>query len=178
MAHDATLILEQLGSRGIIVLTTRELRNALPYNSRSAFFAALKSLTEQETLQRVSRGVYINCLRRKNNGYLIEEIACVLRRGYFNYISLESILSEFGVISQVMMSRITVMTSGPSGEFATPYGVIEFTHTSRSLESLRARTITVDGRPLLIATKEAGVSDLRRVGRNVNMIDWDEVDSD
>jgi hypothetical protein len=73
-----------------------------------------------------------------------------------------------------MIDRITIMTSGARGTFFTRYGTIEFTHTSRSLEDLRARTISMEGRPLLLAGKSAGISDLRRVGRNINMLDPEE----
>ncbi len=80
-------------------------------------------------------------------------------------------LSEYGIISQVPMSRITLMTTGANGLYETPYGTIEFTHTKRHPAELIQRTRNVKGRPLRIATKQAAVADLRRAGRNVNMID-------
>lgn len=173
--NDAIATLKSLGQQGCRVLTKADLAAVLRYSSAKSLFVLLRHLVENNILQRVARGVYVNLLATPSNGYLIEEIACVLREGHFNYVSLESILSEFGVISQIMISRITVMTSGSSGTFETPYGVIEFTHTSRSLESLQSRTVHMERRPLLIATKKTGVADLRRVGRNVNMIDLEEL---
>jgi predicted transcriptional regulator of viral defense system len=177
LMNDAIVALTKVDRQNARILRKAELRAILRYGSERSFSELLRRLVQTDVLERVSRGVYLNLLGSPSRGYLVEEIACALRKGYFNYVSLESILSEFGIISQIMISRITVMTTGSSGVFETPYGVIEFTHTSRSLESLKNRTVKVGGRPLLLATKEAGISDLRRVGRNVNMIDIDEVDS-
>ncbi len=41
---------------------------------------------------------------------------------------LESALSEYGVISQIPIDRLTIMTTGRKGHYKTPYGTIEFTH--------------------------------------------------
>ncbi|MCF9158081.1 hypothetical protein J7919_23515, partial [Vibrio parahaemolyticus] len=67
--------------------------------------------------------------------------------------------------SQVMTDRITIMTTGRKGEFRTPYGVIEFTHTKRDDIDIINNTIT-SARPLRIAT----LRDLKRVGRNTHLI--------
>jgi predicted transcriptional regulator of viral defense system len=129
-------------------------------------------------LQRVAKGVYVNPMARSKKGQVVEDIAAVLRRGHFSYVSRESMLSEYGVISQVPMSRITLMTTGANGLYETPYGTIEFTHTKRHPAELIQRTRNVKGRPLRIATKQAAVADLRRAGRNVNMIDTTELHDD
>lgn len=54
-----------------------------------------------------------------------------MRSGHTSYLSYESALAEFGSISQVPAVYI-VATTGNSGQYQTPYGDIEFTHTSRS----------------------------------------------
>jgi len=83
----------------------------------------------------------------------MEHIAKALRRGEYNYVSLESILSEYGLISQIPMDRLTVMTTDRSGIYKTPYGVIELTHTKRPVADLLDSMQKVEGRPLRIATK-------------------------
>ncbi len=106
---------------------------------------------------------------RHKGGYTIEYVAKSLRRGEYNYISLESALSEYGVISQIPIVRLTVMTTGRKGVFKTPYGVIEFTHTDRDDIDILNNTILSD-RPLRIATESAAIRDLKRVGRNTHML--------
>ncbi len=71
--------------------------------------------------------------------------------------------------------RLTVMTTGASGEYHTLWGVIEFPHTARGPAEVLRRCRRMGERPILGATRSAAISDLRRVGRNVNMIDWDQV---
>ena len=125
---------------------------------------------------RVAKGIYLNPYASSRNSWAIEEVAKALRPDSFSYISLESILSEYGVISQIPIGRITIMTTGARGVFETPLGIIEFTHTKRSPESLIERTLHDKRRPLRIAKKMAAVQDLYRVGRNTNMIDQEELD--
>ncbi len=59
--------------------------------------------------------VYPFTLSRHKGGNTIEYVAKSLRRGEYNYISLESALSKYGVISQIPIDRLTVMTTGRKG---------------------------------------------------------------
>ena len=62
------------------------------------------------------------------------------------------------------------MTTGREGLYHTPYGTIEFTHTGRKLADILSGLLSIPGRPLRIATQEAALRDLRRVGRNIKMV--------
>jgi len=161
---------------GVYVLSKRDLAKAFPGEKEKAFEKSLQRLVSDGILQRVAKGVYVNTMAKSKKGQVIEDIASVLRRGHFSYVTRESMLSEYGVISQVPMSRVTLMTTGANGLYETPYGTIEFTHTKRRPAELIARTVSVKGRPLRIATKQAAVADLVRAGRNTNMIDREELD--
>ena len=125
-------------------------------------------------LQRAARGVYVFAYSRNINADTVELIAKTLRRGHYSYISLESALSLYGAISQVPVDRLTVMTTGREGEFKTPFGVIEFTHTKRSVSEIIGNVIQTD-RPLRIATRKTAYRDLKRVGRNVHLVDESEI---
>ncbi|EYU15471.1 hypothetical protein [Photorhabdus aegyptia] len=89
-------------------------------------------------LSRPVRGIYLFNFAHSHDSYAIEHIAKALRRGEYNYISLESALSEYGVISQILIDRLTVMTTGRKGLYHTPLGTIEFTHTKRQQEDILA----------------------------------------
>lgn len=156
------------------VFAVADLRRLFPERSENTFAEGLRRLVAQGVLERAARGVYVYALSRRSRQYLVEEVAACLRRGEYNYISLESALSEFGAISQVPISRITVMTTGRGGMIATPYGDIEFTHTARPVSDILESTLAADGRPLRIARVETALRDLRRVGRNLHMVDPDE----
>lgn len=67
------------------------------------------------------------------------------------------------------------MTTGRKGIYKTIYGVIEFTHTKRTVKDILENTIKIKERPLRIASKEAALRDLKRVGRNMNLINREEL---
>lgn len=156
--------------QGRVIFTRNELRLLFPDDGDAAFKAGVDRLVVRGVLHRISRGVFVFALAERGDPYMLERIAALLRRGAYSYLSLESALSEYGVISQVPLAGITVMTTGRAGMFRTPYGRIEFTHTKRGAADILDRTRDV-GRPLRLATPEAAARDLRRVGRNVHLID-------
>lgn len=55
------------------------------------------------------------------------------------------------------------------------YGAIEFTHTKRRMPEIIQRPLIVKGRPLRIASRQTADRDLVQVGRNVGMVDQDEI---
>jgi predicted transcriptional regulator of viral defense system len=169
--------LAALDRQGVYVLAKRDVEKLFPDESEKSLAQSLKRMVGDGLLQRVARGLYVNPAASSKNRWIGEEIAKALRPGQLSYLSLESILSEYGVISQIPVSRMTVMTTGASGLIETPYGVIEFTHTKRSVAEIIKRTLMPKGRPLRIATQEAAVRDLLRVGRNVNMMDLSALDA-
>ncbi len=138
--------------------------------SRKTLQESLNRFVKAGFLERLCRGLYLFSFTAHKNRYLIEKIAIALRPGHYNYLSLESALSEYGVISQIPIDRITVMTTGRKGECETPYGVVEFTHTRRTIFDILENTLSID-RPLRFAKKQTAWRDLKRVGRNLHLVD-------
>lgn len=166
--------LNEWDRHGRYVFSHHELRRLFPEESAKAFEKSLARMVARGLLMRAARGVYMNPFA-SSDGYAIEHIAKVLRPGEYNYVSLESALSEYGVISQILIDRLTVMTTGRKGAYRTHYGTIEFTHTKRSLAEILQSMVTVPGRPLRVATLEAARRDLRRVGRNRHLMESEDV---
>lgn len=88
-----------------------------------------------------------------------------------SYISLESQLSFTGDISQVMMDRVTVMTKGRSGEFTTPYGVIELAHTKKPVAALMPNLYFDPEIKMYRANTEQALADLKHCNRNLHMLE-------
>lgn len=172
---DAIKKLQELDRLGVYVFTKADIGKAFPEEQEKALEKSLQRLVKDGILERVAQGVYVNPQARSKSGYVAEDIATVLRRGHFTYVSRESILSEYGVISQVPVRRLTLMTTGRKGTYDTPYGTIEFAHTKRRPSEILNRTLSAKNRPLRVATKLAAVADLRRAGRNVDMMDESEI---
>lgn len=176
--QDALKTFREWDKQGRYVFTRHELAKLFLNDSPKAFTEGLMRLVKQGLLQHPSRGVYLYNYAQNVDGYAIEHIAKALRPGCYNYVSLESALSEYGVISQIPMDRLTLMTTGRSGTYETPFGVIEFTHTKRAVSDIINSIQTIKQRPLRIATKAAAWRDLKRVGRNTNMVNQEELKDD
>ncbi|CAI0715404.1 type IV toxin-antitoxin system AbiEi family antitoxin [Serratia entomophila] len=165
--------LDKFSKMGKNIFLTQDLATLFPTESPRTLQKSVDRLIAAGILKRAAKGIYVNG-RASLGGYPLESIVINIRRGEYNYISLESALSQYGVISQIPMDRLTIMSTGRSGEFVTPWGVIEITHTSKKpVEILRG---SLEGRtPLRIATKETAIKDLLRVGRNTHLIQQEEL---
>jgi hypothetical protein len=128
----------------------------------------MKRLADQGVLVRAARGVYVNPHARSMPNDVRGGLIRFLRPRELSYVSLESKLSEVGAISQVA-TVLTCMTTGSPGRFDTPWGAIEFTHTDRCIALGTDVRVRDDG--VLEATVERSARDLRRVGRNTDLID-------
>lgn len=173
--EQATKIFREQDRKGKYVFSNHDLRKLFPQDSYKTFNEGLKRLVKSGVLRHACRNVYVNEEAQQFDSYTIERIAKTLRRGEYNYVSLESMLSEYGVISQILIDRITIMTTGRKGTYSTTYGAIEFTHTKRTVSDILEGTSKVNERPLRMALKETALRDLKRVGRNINLIDPEEL---
>lgn len=162
--------LSKLDQQGRYVFNQRDLEKIFPEDSKCTLHAGLERLVRQNILERAARGIYLYALSHHKKGPdTLELIAKTLRRGEYNYVSLESALSSYGVISQIPMDRLTVMTTGRKGEYKTQYGTIEFTHNKRQVREIIQSFISVN-RPLRMATKQAAWRNQKRVGRNIQLV--------
>lgn len=124
-------------------------------------------------LVRVCRGIYLNPRVEYPRGLVLYHTAAKLRAGDFNYLSLETVLSESGVISQVPIAWISLMTSGRTytvecGEF----GTIEFIHTKKHPDDIADRLIYDSRYRLWRARVDLALEDMRSTGRSMDLIDW------
>ena len=162
-ANTAQKRLREWDKRGRYVFPKHMLRRIFWDDSEIAFDRGLARLIDSGTLVRACRGVYVYPHARCADGHTIEHVVIAMRPTEYNYVSLESALSEYGAISQIPMGTLTVMTSGQKGKVKTPYGIIEFTHTDRPCSELVAGLLRQPGRPLRIAREDIAWRDLVRV---------------
>jgi predicted transcriptional regulator of viral defense system len=167
---DALRVLARQDGSGRYVFVTADLRLLLG-ESGDKLAKTLDRLVAGGVLERACRAVYVYRLSRHLGADTIAEVAVALRRYHYNYLSYESALSEWGAISQKPLDRITVATTGREGEFSTPYGVVEFTHTDLSPEVILANTVDRSPNPLPIATAGLALRNLRRAGRDLDLVD-------
>jgi hypothetical protein len=160
--------LDDMDRRGVWAFTPATFSALLGYTEQNYLKLAMKRLADQGVLIRAARGVYVNPHARSMPNDVRGGLIRFLRPRELTYVSLESKLSEAGAISQVT-TALTCMTTGSPGRFDTPWGAIEFTHTDRHISVGTDVHTRDDG--VLEATVERSARDLRRVGRNTDLID-------
>src|SRR5437016_11979449 len=160
--------LDDMDRRGVWAFTPATFSALLGDPEQNYLRLKIKRLADQGVLIRAARGVYVNPNARSMPSDVRGGLIRFLRPRELTYVSLESKLSEAGAISQVA-TALTCMTTGSPGRFDTPWGAIEFTHTDRHIALGTDVHTRDDG--VLEATVERSARDLRRVGRNTDLID-------
>ena len=151
-----------------------DLKVFFPETTDSALMKLLSRAASANLLERVCKGIYLYPRVSYQASKVLYLAASKLRADCFNYISLESVLCAHSVISQQMLSWLTVMTSGRSNIIRCGnYGTIEFIHTEKKGAGLNghlsvdpwSRMLTAD---IYLAMEDE--KDCRR--KSMNLIDW------
>lgn len=169
--QEAMKVLLEWDRRGRYVYTRRDLAKLFDDPSDNALSQTLRRLVDGGFLVHVGRDVYVFAQSANIGATTIEEVAATLRRGELVFESLESALSQWGRISQILIDRITCLATGRRGEFSTPFGVIEFTHTERPVAEIAANIIERPGHPLPIANEAFAIRNLLDVHRNLDLLE-------
>lgn len=169
--------LDRLASPERSLFTPSDMRALLPDISDRAYRALLSRAAQGGRLERVCRGLYIYHPARPVSGLLLFHAAARLRAHEFNYISLETALSDSGVISQLPINWITLMSSGRTNTISCGrWGSIEFVHTRQKAANL-ASSLIYDARcRLWRASTAQALRDMKVARRNLDLINWSIAD--
>jgi predicted transcriptional regulator of viral defense system len=167
-------VLETLAADEHHLFTLSDLQGVFPGSTPGAFRALVSRAEKTGLLRRVCRGLYLYPRVNYSPGLILYHAAARLRAGEFNYISLESALSDAGVISQIPMNWITIMSSGRSQTMVCgDFGTIEFIHTTKRAGDL-AGQLSYDPRcHLWRATVALAIRDMKVARRSLDLIDWE-----
>lgn len=163
--------LRALVTPDVSLFALSDLASILPEHDRDSLRHIVARAVESGILVRACRGIYMLATTMPT-GLELYHIAAKFRAGYFNYISQETALSEAGVISQIPIGRLTIMSSGSSGILRCgSFGTVEFTHTKRCLEDIAPKLVYDDRCHLLRAPVDIAWEDLRAARRNIHLVD-------
>ncbi len=159
------------------VFSPADLRAVLPKHHPGAFRALLSRAVKDRLLRRICRGLYLYSRADYSRGLILYHAAVRLRADAFNYISLESALSDAGAISQIPMNHVTLMSSGRTATIRCgEFGVIEFVHTKKRPGELTSE-LTYDWRcHLWRASVGLAIRDMKAAKRSLDLVDWETVD--
>jgi len=157
---------EQDRENNLWTFTRASFRVLFPMESEDSLKMSLRRHVKSSLLKQIRKGLYINERARSVPSDKLLALVQFLKPGDINYLSQESRLSQLGVISQMPINYLSVMTSGNSQTFKTPYGNVQFTHTQRSMAFILDHTSVDAEIGLLMADDYLALKDLMRSNRS------------
>lgn len=156
------------------LFTSRDLRAFYPQIADVAYYVFLNRAVKAGYLEKLCRGLYLFKKAMPATGRLLFHAAAKLRANAFSYMSLETVLSEAGVISQIPMNSISIMTTGRSNVIqCATYGRIEFVHTTQKPTDLMEELVYDEHCKLWRASVSLALRDMKATHRSCDLIDWE-----
>jgi len=166
--------LQQNANNEHYLFSLQDLRSLYPDLSDSAFKTLLSRTVHAGDLTRICRGLYTYRKAIPPDGLLLFHATLHLRANEFNYISLETVLSDAGIISQIPINWISIMSSGRSNIIScSEFGTIEFIHTKRTPTNIMDHLSYDTNCKLWRASVALALRDMKATHRNCDLIDWD-----
>jgi hypothetical protein len=166
--------LEENSSSEHYLFSLQDFRSLFDHLSDAAFKTLMSRAVKLGYLERICRGVYIYQNATQLNGLLLFHAAAYLRSNEFNYISLETVLSEEGVISQIPINSISIMSSGRSNVISCGrFGTIEFIHTNKKPGDIIDQLSYDVNKGFWRANIALAVRDMKLARRNCDLIELD-----
>ena len=150
-------------------IRSNQLKMFFPNEDKIVFLNSLKRSVDCGVLGKVCRGLYYNPRSKHMPEERLFEVAALIRDRETFYLSLESVLSEEGMISQIPF-RLTFVSKEKSQVFETPFGTIEFSKGNVGNLSKRTDVFFNEHRGIYEATSELALKDAYRHKRVIDLI--------
>jgi len=149
-----------------------DVESLFPELSRAGLKTLLGRACKNGIIERICRAIYIYKGVDYSGGYELFHAAARLRAGQFNYISLETALSDSGLISQIPLNMITIMSSGRKSIInCGDFGKIEFIHTKKKKANIQSHLFFDTRCRMWRADNILAYRDLQLVSRNLDLVD-------
>jgi predicted transcriptional regulator of viral defense system len=169
-------MLDFLDEKGVWCFGIHIFNLFFPNEAKNIRNVSLKRHADNETIIKVCRGFYANPRARSRPSFALPQLAYIIRSREVFYLSYETALSDYGIISQ-MPNRLTFATTGRSQTYDTPYGILEFTHSNRNPATFLEDCTFYNNYGLYYANPKKAVRDALRANRNVGLIDFEEFET-
>ncbi len=164
------MLLQHLKSvSGDFVFCVADFYSLFPAKSAQDIRVLLSRMVKSKKIARVTNGIFFLPEKFLDISSLLYKTAAKLRSRDFNYISLESVLSEEGLISQVMFNYLTIMTTGRSGIIRCGnYGTIEFVHTKKIIKNQNELSLNRYG--MFQSSSKLALEDMKHTRRSLDLV--------
>lgn len=176
MTLSTSYIVEQLAASKQAVFTLADLCSLWDSSTMDTLSVANDLVKQNVLVEAVEAEVFVY-EQADSFGFqhIREQIALMLRRGENMYVSMQTVLSDLQIISQIANALI-VVTDGKSEVVKTPYGYINFYHSDRPMSHIHAdTTMCKEANNMRIAGPVLALSDLRKIlPEEVSTVDFEE----
>lgn len=163
-------IVERLSDRDHFLFCTEDFFSLFPDFTIANLRMLLSRAAKSGVLERVCKGVYLAPKSGYDQTLVLFKVAAKLRADRLNYVSLETVLSQSGAISQQPLAWITVMTTGRSGTInCGRFGTVELIHTAKSPERITPHLRLDTHTGLWWADEELALQDMRDAKRDMGL---------
>lgn len=136
----------------------------------------LSRAVKNDVLERVCQGIYLYTKTDYDPTLILFKVASKLRADNLNYVSLETVLSQSGRISQQLLGWITVMTTGRSGIInCGRFGTVELIHTSKNFDRIMPELRLERQTGMLWASEKLALHDMKDCKRPVDLVEQSEI---
>ena len=132
----------------------------------------LSRAAKSGVLERVCKGISLAPKSGYDPTLVLFKVSAKLRADCLNYVSLETVLSQSGAISQQPLAWITVMTTGRSGTISCGrFGTVELIHTAKPRARIMPH-LRLDARTGMWWADEAlALQDMQDARRDTGLVD-------
>ncbi|GHV86267.1 hypothetical protein AGMMS50230_18750 [Spirochaetia bacterium] len=163
--------LETLAGREHYLFSVSDFYSLFPEMSSPALRVLLGRAVKSGILARICYGLYLYPKAGYPKGLELYHAASRLREESFCYLSLESALSDEGLISQIPLGWITIMTGGRSGIISCgKWGSIEFIHTKKHFDDISALLVYDRRYGLWRAKAKLALQDMKSARRSMELV--------
>ncbi|MBP5405978.1 hypothetical protein J6Z19_02380 [bacterium] len=136
----------------------------------------LSRAVKSNILERICKGIYLYTKTDYDPSLVLFKVAAKLRASSMNYVSLETVLSQSGRISQQLLGWITVMTTGRSGTISCGrFGTVELIHTSKNFGKIMPELRLDRQTGMLWASEKLALQDMKDCKRLVDLVEQSEI---
>ena len=164
--------LEQNADSQHCLFSQQDFSSIFPDMTAENLTMLLSRAVKNNILERICKGIYLYTKTDYDSSLILFKVAAKLRAGSMNYVSLETVLSQSGAISQQLLGWITVMTTGRSGTIRCGrFGTVELIHTAKNFDKImpELRLDRVTG--MLWASEKLAMHDMKDCTRPLDLIE-------
>lgn len=167
-----TTTLEQCGNKNHHLFSLEDFLVLFPDFTVENLRMLLSRGVQKGILERVCKGIYLYPKAAYDPSLMLFAVAAKLRCDHFNYVSFETVLSHCGLISQIPLGWIVVMTRGRRGIInCGRFGSVEFIHTEsvsdKKLSQLHLDSVT----GMWWASPQVALQDMKKARRPFDLVD-------